>query len=86
MLEGSCAPAEACTQCVGEDGVHHQVGAQVLPPMRLILSGVSWTQNWKLCLTAQSLLFLLYEVVLLLGLFWADLLGSHQFFYTCRSY
>lgn len=27
MLEGSCVPEEACTQCVGEDGVRHQVGA-----------------------------------------------------------
>lgn len=27
MLEGSCVPEEACTQCAGEDGVRHQVGA-----------------------------------------------------------
>lgn len=27
MLEGSCVPEEACTQCIGEDGVQHQVGA-----------------------------------------------------------
>ncbi|XP_028610247.1 von Willebrand factor [Grammomys surdaster] len=24
LLEGSCVPEEACTQCVGEDGVRHQ--------------------------------------------------------------
>ncbi|VCX10152.1 unnamed protein product [Gulo gulo] len=24
MLEGSCVPEEACTQCIGEDGVQHQ--------------------------------------------------------------
>ncbi|OWK03718.1 VWF [Cervus elaphus hippelaphus] len=24
MLEGSCVPEEACTQCVGDDGVRHQ--------------------------------------------------------------
>ena len=30
MLEGSCVPEEACTQCVSEDGVRHQVGDWLL--------------------------------------------------------
>uniref|UniRef100_A0A8C6E4J9 von Willebrand factor n=1 Tax=Moschus moschiferus TaxID=68415 RepID=A0A8C6E4J9_MOSMO len=25
MLEGSCVPEEACTQCVGDDGIRHQL-------------------------------------------------------------
>lgn len=38
MLDGSCVPEEACTQCVGEDGVRHQVGAWNLHFSGLALS------------------------------------------------
>lgn len=32
MLDGSCVPEEVCSQCVGEDGTHHQLLETWIPP------------------------------------------------------
>lgn len=57
MLEGSCVPEEACSQCVGDDGTRHQVGAPRLPRGLLLPGSVreALIHGWPLPTLAAGL-------------------------------